>query len=37
VIVGWHRGSAVHEEGRLVDPATFTFAGRIEIARDSDD
>lgn len=34
---GWHEGARVHEEGRLIDPATFTFAGQIQIARDDDD
>lgn len=34
---GWHKGAAVHEEGRLIDPATFTFAGELQIARDGDD
>jgi hypothetical protein len=31
VIRGWHRGALVHEEGQLLDPATFTFAGEIQI------
>lgn len=34
VIDGWREGAAVHEEGRLIDPATFTFAGEIQIARE---
>ena len=29
---GWHEGAAVHEEGQLLDPATFTFAGELRIA-----
>ena len=33
---GWHEGAAVHEEGQLLDPATYTFAGVIEIARGED-
>jgi hypothetical protein len=37
VTEGWHEGAAVHEEGRLLDPATFTFAGELQIARDGDD
>jgi hypothetical protein len=36
VTVGWHKGAAVHEEGQLLDPATYTFAGRLEIARGDD-
>ena len=31
VISGYLRGAEVHEAGRLVDPATFTFAGTIWI------
>ena len=31
VTEGWHLGAPVHEEGQLIDPATFTFAGVIEI------
>jgi hypothetical protein len=31
VTSGWHDGAAVHEEGRLVDPATFAFVGTIAI------
>jgi len=34
VIVGWHRGAAVHEIGHLVDPATYSFAGELQIASD---
>jgi hypothetical protein len=34
---GWHEGAPVHEEGQLLDPATFTFAGELQIARDGDD
>jgi hypothetical protein len=30
---GWREGSSVHEEGRLLDQATFTFAGELQIAR----
>ena len=30
---GWHEGAAVHEEGQLLDAATFTFAGELQIAR----
>lgn len=37
VTEGWREGSRVHEEGRLIDPATFTFAGEIQIARNADD
>jgi hypothetical protein len=38
VTQGWHRGAPVHEQGQLVDPATLTFAGEIQIfARDCDD
>jgi hypothetical protein len=36
VTEGWHKGATVHEEGQLIDPATYTFAGRIEIARSDD-
>ena len=32
VTEGWHEGAPVHEEGRLVDPATLTFAGELRIA-----
>ena len=31
VTSGWHAGAPVHEEGQLIDSATFTFAGTIEI------
>ena len=34
VTEGWREGSAVHEEGQLLDPATFTFAGELQIARE---
>jgi hypothetical protein len=34
VTVGWHRGAAVHEVGRLIDPATYTFAGELQLAQD---
>ena len=34
---GWHRGAPVHEEGQLIDPATLTFAGEIQILADCDD
>jgi hypothetical protein len=37
VIDGWREGAAVHEEGQLIDPATFTFAGELQIAADGDD
>jgi hypothetical protein len=37
VIDGWREGAAVHEEGVLIDPATFTFAGELRIARNGDD
>jgi hypothetical protein len=33
---GWHDGAAVHEEGQLLDPDTFTFAGELQIARDGE-
>lgn len=33
VTEGWHEGSPVHEEGQLIDPATLTFAGEIQILR----
>lgn len=33
---GWHEGARVHERGQLIDPATFTFAGELRIARDDD-
>lgn len=36
VIDGWHEGAPVHEEGQLIDPATFTFAGEIVINPDDD-
>ena len=29
---GWHEGAPVHEDGQLLDPATFTFAGELRIA-----
>ena len=31
VCSGWHAGDRVHEQGRLVDPGTLTFAGHIVI------
>jgi hypothetical protein len=31
VCSGWHAGARVHEEGKLVDPATLSFAGDIHI------
>ena len=31
---GWHEGAPVREEGQLLDPATFTFAGELRISRD---
>jgi hypothetical protein len=34
VTSGWHAGANVHEEGQLVDPATFEFAGTIAIHPD---
>jgi hypothetical protein len=37
VTQGWHEGAPVHEEGRLLDPATYTFAGELQIARHCDD
>jgi hypothetical protein len=30
---GWHEGAPVHEEGQLIDPATLTFAGEIQILK----
>ena len=36
VTEGWHEGAAVHEEGQLLDAATFTFAGELRIARSDD-
>ena len=37
VIQGWHLGAPVHEEGLLIDPATFTFAGVIVISPGDDE
>jgi hypothetical protein len=37
VTEGWREGAAVHEEGRLLDPATYTFAGELQIAGDCED
>jgi len=37
VTQGWHLGAPVHEEGQLIDPATFTFAGRLELAAADED
>jgi hypothetical protein len=28
---GWHAGAAMHMEGQLVDPSTFTIAGTLTI------
>ena len=28
---GWHAGAALHMEGTLVDPSTFTIAGTLTI------
>lgn len=36
VIDGWHEGAPVHEQGQLIDPATFTFAGELAINPDDD-
>jgi hypothetical protein len=36
VTEGWYEGAAVHEEGQLLDPATLTFAGELQISRDDD-
>ena len=33
---GWNEGASVREEGRLLDPATFTFAGELRISRADD-
>jgi hypothetical protein len=37
VTEGWREGSPVHEEGQLLDPATFTFAGELQIARNQEE
>jgi hypothetical protein len=34
VTEGWYEGASVHEEGRLLDPETFTFAGELGISRE---
>jgi len=34
---GWHLGVPVHEEGLLIDPATFTFVGVIVISPGDDE
>jgi hypothetical protein len=31
VTSGWHAGAALHMEGTLVDPSTFTIAGTLNI------
>ena len=31
VTSGWHAGAALHMEGTLVDPSTFTIAGTLTI------
>ena|SRR6266567_3460656 len=31
VTSGWHQGAAMHMQGQLVDPTTFTIAGTITI------
>jgi hypothetical protein len=31
VIAGYKLGARVHEEGRLVDPATLTFEGYLRL------
>ncbi len=36
VIDGWLEGAPVHEQGQLIDPATFTFAGELAIDPDDD-
>ena len=31
VTSGWHAGAALHMEGALVDPGTFTIGGTLTI------